>query len=216
MNRREFLLSLAALGAAVAVPFGKLATASEALIDQTWEAAIQEPMTFYVKPAGTLSFGTDENWPQSRTELLGVSLVASRADLFELAGENGQFECFLENDYLEQSEDDESIGPDWQSWVAGADDDTLAELIDRANDWVYGQADGSDWEFADLNGYSDRGAALAFFRGNFEFNDTFNIEIVEGCHPGSTYYAAELRMDVDEANELARELDIPIRFAWQG
>ena len=43
-----------------------------------------------------------------------------------------------------------------------------------------------------------------------------NIVVIEGDCPGSSYFAAELRMDLDEANVLAEEFDIPIRFAWQG
>jgi hypothetical protein len=39
-----------------------------------------------------------------------------------------------------------------------------------------------------------------------------NIEIFEGGHPGSTYYAAELMMDPEEANAMAESEDIPLRF----
>lgn len=55
MNRRQFLQSLTAIGFSVALPDGAFATASEAAIDDAWEEAIREPMTFYVKPGGTLT-----------------------------------------------------------------------------------------------------------------------------------------------------------------
>lgn len=42
--------------------------------------------------------------------------------------------------------------------------------------------------------------------------DLLNIEIVEGEHPGSTYYAAELRCDVEEANRISREHDLGYLF----
>ena len=38
------------------------------------------------------------------------------------------------------------------------------------------------------------------------------VVIVEGEHPGSTYYAAELQIGTDEANERARQLNVPLRF----
>jgi len=42
--------------------------------------------------------------------------------------------------------------------------------------------------------------------------EELGIVIVEGCHPGSTYYAAELRNDVDNANITARKLGLKYRF----
>jgi hypothetical protein len=38
------------------------------------------------------------------------------------------------------------------------------------------------------------------------------VDIVEGEHPGSTYYAAELRGNIDEANRAAEAAGIPVRF----
>lgn len=54
---------------------------------------------------------------------------------------------------------------------------------------------------------------MAFFRDQRETADMFQIAIVEGCHPGSTFYAAELRMGIAAANQLAAAKRIPIRFA---
>ena len=42
--------------------------------------------------------------------------------------------------------------------------------------------------------------------------DALGVEIIEGKHPGSSYYAAELRQDVDYANEVAREMGWEFRF----
>jgi len=38
------------------------------------------------------------------------------------------------------------------------------------------------------------------------------VEIIEGEHPGSSYYAAELRQDVEYANQLARNIGLEFRF----
>ncbi len=57
-------------------------------------------------------------------------------------------------------------------------------------------------------------AALAFFRQQpYEVLDALGVVIVEGEHPGSSYYAAELRGNIDDANRLAEKLGVPIRFS---
>ena len=38
------------------------------------------------------------------------------------------------------------------------------------------------------------------------------VEIIEGEHPGSSYYAAELRQDVDYANQVARGMGLEFGF----
>lgn len=60
-----------------------------------------------------------------------------------------------------------------------------------------------------------QGDALRFF-SHFEHIEDFDIRIVEGDCPGSSYFAAELRSSIEEANAIAESLSIPIRFAWQG
>jgi hypothetical protein len=58
-----------------------------------------------------------------------------------------------------------------------------------------------------------QGAALEFFQA-MSLNDleTLGVDVVEGEHPGSSYYAAELRIDIAEANRAAEAADIPVRF----
>jgi hypothetical protein len=51
-----------------------------------------------------------------------------------------------------------------------------------------------------------------FFESEPAIAREFSIVIVDGDHPGSSYYAAELRTDIDEANAIARAQGIPIRF----
>jgi hypothetical protein len=218
MNRREFLKSLAALGASISVPCGSLAAASDAVIEEAWVATIQDPVTFYVSPWGTLSYGAAENWPQSREQLLGISLVNTLDELFSLADDNWRVNDLLESEWADriEGEDLSYEDPHWHAWLERQPRETIDEFIACANTWIEDDADETDWEVADLRGYSDRGAAKVFFESQFEFNDDFNIVIVDGDHPGSTYFAAELRMDVDEANDLARDMKLPIRFEWSG
>lgn len=42
--------------------------------------------------------------------------------------------------------------------------------------------------------------------------DKLGVWIIEGEFPGSTYYAAELRKKVEEANEIAQKLGLSYRF----
>ena len=73
-----------------------------------------------------------------------------------------------------------------------------------------------DWSFE--NDYlSDsgtaQGAALEFFRRlDADVVVLLNVDIVEGEHPGSTYYAAELRGDIDVANRAAEAAGLRVRF----
>jgi hypothetical protein len=74
-----------------------------------------------------------------------------------------------------------------------------------------------NWSFEDAYlpaSGTARGAALESFR-DMAADDlqTLGVDIVEGEHPGSTYDAAELCGDIDEANPAAEAAGIPVRFA---
>jgi hypothetical protein len=60
-----------------------------------------------------------------------------------------------------------------------------------------------------------QGRAMTFF---FHWEETgeFDIRLVDGDCPGSSYFGAELCSSIEEANRTAIDLDLPIRFAWQG
>ena len=58
-----------------------------------------------------------------------------------------------------------------------------------------------------------QGAALEFFQDmDGSTLDILGVEIVEGEHPGSSYYAAELTGDLDRANKAAADAGVPVRF----
>lgn len=73
-----------------------------------------------------------------------------------------------------------------------------------------------NWSFEDdclPESGTAQGAALEFFRDMAADDlETLGVEVVEGEHPGSTYYAAELRGDIEEANRAAEAAGIPVRF----
>lgn len=213
MNRREFLKSLAALGTSLAIPLDAIAKASDSDIETAWRAVQTEPQIFYVGEYGTLSATPGPyDYPTSRREMFGWDIGSSAEDLINLAGEDWRIDDLIRQEYmdtlLDASEDD-----DWEPWLRCADEDTLITVQMAVNKWL-DEMEEEDYEHADLHGYSARGQALVFFRDESETTELFNIEIIEGEHPGSGYYAAELRMEVEEANAIAVKQGIPIRFDY--
>lgn len=95
---------------------------------------------------------------------------------------------------LTASEFEERIAPEIEEW------------FDSPPDW--------NWEDDHLpRDGTAQGAALEFFQNlGGDALDTLGVTIVEGEHPGSTYYAAELTCDVDAANKAAADAVIPVRF----
>lgn len=77
-----------------------------------------------------------------------------------------------------------------------------------------------NWNFEDdylPESGTAQGAALEFFRDmTADELETLGVDVVEGEHPGSTYYAAELRGDIEEANRAAEAAGIPVRFVAAG
>ena len=80
--------------------------------------------------------------------------------------------------------------------------------------------DPPNWNFEDdylPESGTAQGAALEFFRDmTADELETLGVDVVEGEHPGSTYYAAELRGDIEEANRAAEAAGIPVRFVAAG
>lgn len=218
MNRREFLQSLAAFGASVAIPLEAIASAPAAVFEQAWSAVQETPLTFYVSEYGALSTDAVETYPASRKALLDYEEVGSLDELIRFAKDNSSVASYLECELSDPAwfDEDEVVPETWEEWLANADENTSDRLIAAVNDWINDLPDESDYERADLSGYSGRGSALRFFRDECEVNDLLDIVVVEGDCPGSSYFAAELRMSIEDANQRAADEGIPIRFAAQG
>lgn len=100
------------------------------------------------------------------------------------------------------------------AWLAGLDAEGFARVVDSVRRWL---DDEPDWVSGEEDYFPEpadkQTAALEFFRSQSDdVLDALHVEIVEGEHPGSSYYAAELAIGVDEANRIAREAGIPVRF----
>ena len=100
-----------------------------------------------------------------------------------------------------------------QNWLEKLCPAEFEEALLAVKDWLNTEPDWtSEYEYFDECADGQH-AALNFFR-DFDLDSISGIEIdiVEGEHPGSTYYAAELTMDPDEANEIALREGVPLRF----
>lgn len=104
----------------------------------------------------------------------------------------------------------------WCDWVRHEGDPGLAGFKELIEDWL---AESIDWDEAEWfdSCWSGQSAALGFFSGlDAEVRKLLGVVIIEGEHPGSSYYAAELRGEIGPANEAAQALGLAFRFRTQG
>jgi hypothetical protein len=99
-------------------------------------------------------------------------------------------------------------------WAEGIGKKDFSKIRERIRKWFEESPDWGDEEdeyFSDFA--TGQSAALAIFQDmDPKILDLLGIEIVEGEHPGSSYYAAELNKSIDDANRAAELAGIPIRF----
>jgi hypothetical protein len=106
---------------------------------------------------------------------------------------------------------DEDLG--WKEWIRLECDNGLnwfRTYIDET--WLHQKI---NWSYVDYfpKHYSGVAIAKQYFESlDDKTLDALGVEIIEGEHPGSSYYAAELRQDVNYANQVAREMDLGFRF----
>jgi hypothetical protein len=104
----------------------------------------------------------------------------------------------------------------WQDWLRIEGAGVLDRFKREIETWLAEDVDWSQMEFWP-SGWSGQGRAKSFFENlDSDTLDALGVEIVEGEHPGSTYYAAELRNGIDKANETAGKLGLPFRFRAGG
>jgi hypothetical protein len=98
-----------------------------------------------------------------------------------------------------------------QDGTAGIDRywDFIAAWLEEPINWSE-----SDW-FPEA--WHGQGRALAFFHGlDSDTLDEIGVVIVEGDCPGSSYFAAELRQELADANAAAQRLGLPFLFRVEG
>jgi hypothetical protein len=99
-------------------------------------------------------------------------------------------------------------------WILGmTSTEFQSQIVPEIKTWFEASPNwGSEDEYLAESGTA-QGAALAIFR-DMPTNElrTLGVKVVEGEHPGSTYYAAELCSTIEEANRAAETAGIPVRF----
>lgn len=219
INRRDFLRILAGAGASLALPFD-LSVANDAQIDLAWSKALRDPVVFDVDDRTI--FAPWESYPVTYADVFDVpTTFANRKELMSVFNEYDDLQNYFYYAFEDAASVDESLALNLyeqldmddglDAWIQQAPLDELATVVDN---WLASDLP-SCYEIPPSMG--PMGAAYSFFLGQeFTVLQGLGIAIVEGEHPGSSYFAAELRIPVEEANHAAAALDIPIRFKEAG
>lgn len=230
INRRTFLQALIAAGASDILP----AKASKAHVDKVWAEAQANPWFFEVNDYGTIADEGQEDqlWAeifdidtktiktvedliytlntciplQSYFNVLAWDEIDELKNEAELAGGLALSDIQKKIDALEEYDEP------WQPFIemnGGAD---IAAHVQKIEQWP---KEPIEWEKSEWfpRNVGRQGKALSFFNNQpIELLNLFGVVIIEGEHPGSSYFAAELRNGIDQANEGAEALGLPFRF----
>jgi hypothetical protein len=173
--------------------------------------------TFNVSDEGTLWIeGVDDSLTRGDCWVLYLSSNPTDDEIMSLAEENWDAKQVVGEVYLDRAKvdsDDPDVDPDDLAEWLEADPENVAAVATSLRKWLDDTSlNEEDYDAADLNSATAQGAALLFWRDGDLDPDDFGIVIVEGEHPGSSYYAVELRESVEYANEVAERLGAPVRF----
>lgn len=240
LNRRQFLAGLIALGATVAIPVA-LADATPAEVNAAWKQLLKAPWYFDVTEFNTI-IDSSVSEPSIRSEVFDVrtgdqctvsSLISEIEDCYPLTShfqqlaldELSEVQLALEDDDLNATErkrlvelvtalDNDDEG--WADWIRLLGAGGLARFRQEAQTWLAAPIEWSEYEWFP-KGAGAQGGALAFFESlPIETLKAIGVVIIEGDHPGSTYFAAELSSSIEQANKIAGELRLPFRFKQEG
>ena len=225
--------SLIALGATIALP----EKATRAQVSEVWEQVLRDPWFFEVNDAGTIA-QPDEREPRVNSDVydIWVAFLKTPNDLIEEVDQydelRGHFQSLAATELedvemqldteglsglkrkrllaLQAAFEDEDNG--WQDWVRLGGLQALPRHKDALDQWLAARV---NWGQSDFwpRGWNSQGEALSFFQQlDGDIVDALGVVIIEGEHPGSSYYAAELRMPIAETNEASELLGLPFRF----
>lgn len=238
INRRNFLQALIAAGATYVLP----AKATKAQVDKVWEEAQVNPWFFEVNDYGTLvdaDISEPQIWEdvfditicESNSikdlicEIQGCPPLSSymdraldkeieslEEDLDDDAPANSKEQKALQKKIAALKEFRDEYEEPWQDWIELEGENGIAKFNELIEDWLSDPIDWMQSEWFPVRS-GPQGAALGFFQDQtYDLLDALGVVIVEGEHPGSTYYAAELRQGIDEANHKAKAMGLPFRF----
>lgn len=228
MDRRTFLSCLVGLGLLPISPV--VAATPQDLIDHLDHELARKPLRFLVDGDGELALA---DWEPALDRFTAYDVAPEDLDpqgksfadrLWQLEPLRVEVSEFLRDQheaYSGSDLDDDDWDYDEEAvtrLVKAADRPTLAALHQHLLTWF---AEGLASEERDGNDIvrpvDGKQWAFRMFWGGLEgLNDAFDVEIVEGEHPGSSYYAARTRLSVEEANRVAEQLGLPITFSSVG
>lgn len=215
ITRRNFLKLLIGSGALIAYPLD-LSQASESEIDSLWPDLCRDPVVFNVEDRTI--YAPWGEYPKTYSDLFDISIdFSGRDDLVAVYDQYFDLQGYFYNAFEDAASEENSLAQKLFDRF-GMEDGVIAWLHKAQIDDLTNIVDG--WLSSDLPiGYEmplqsgPMGEAYGFFLNqDFSILKALGVVIVEGEHPGSSYYAAELRLDVTEANYAAAALDLPIRF----
>lgn len=230
INRRTFLQALIAAGASYTLP----AKATKAQVDKVWVEAQATPWFFEVNEYGTIVddgpedslwsdiFDIDTNSIRTPKDLISaIETCLPLQSVFDrLAWEaidelknEAKTATGQELKKIQERIDalEEYDGP-WETLIELDGDAGLPAHVHKIAEWLQ---EPIEWEKSEWfpRSAGKQGKALTFFtRQSAELLNLLGVLIVEGEHPGSSYYAAELRQGIEHANDEAQALGLPFRF----
>lgn len=238
IDRRAFLQALIAAGASFTLP----AKATKAQVDQVWAEAQTNPWFFEVNDHGTLveeGVKEPETWGTSSTTLQAETSKSRRQRFRNYRGATRSRHTWTDNwttkskaskrswiqthfcqrrrrqnskkiDALKALRDE--YEEPWQDWIELEGGEGLAKFKELVEDWLAEPIDWMQSEWIPVRSGA-QGAAFGFFEDQpYELLKELGVVIVDGEHPGSSYVAAELRANIEDANAAAERLGLPFRF----
>jgi len=100
-----------------------------------------------------------------------------------------------------------------REWLSTIEDDLFRErIVPFLNAWSAEPPDGEEIDAVSFD-VTGRGIAFQCFEAiEHDRREQLGVEVVAGDRPGSSYFAAELRVDIGVANRAARQGSIQVRF----
>ena len=199
------------------------------------------PWYFNVDESGTIT-DTGSSEPDLNSDVyddINVERIKTIEDLIDEVDQYTELQTYFQNlcsNELEEAADDlnnDGVSPerrknaerlkklleqstdDWNAWVKILGQDELQRLKDEIQNWLNEPV---DWDAMESwpSDWSSQGRALSFFESmDADIVNALGVVIVEGDHPGSSYFAAELHASFEDANAAAKKLKLPFRFREQ-
>ncbi len=113
---------------------------------------------------------------------------------------------------ISELESDPADDDGWKAWISSSTPQELPKFLALIDDWLTSPLNWNESDYFD-DTWSGQDRAKKFFESeDSDILDALQIEIVEGSCPGSSYSAAELGLDIETANKVARRLKLDYRF----